>query len=511
MQEHKTFYPVKIQSRSIAKKRFRRVSWFVLGTSFGVGCAVMMSPAIAPSTWITASQPAPASFATTEPTAPEPSVNTALTMASSATETKPEAKLVAKSETNGKSQIYPVSLALKVENGDTLMNILTDTGVSYEEAQNAVDSIRTVYNPKKLDVGQNVAIVLDKNSGSSGTPIISSVTLPVSTTSTVEITRKNAEKNDFDVKKIVLPVERKLAHAGGKITSSLYETGMASGIPAGLLNDIITTYSYDVDFQRDIQPGDMMDVLYERMETKDGIAAGNGEVLFAELTLSGRVMKVFRYVDKAGNADYYNDKGESVRKALLRTPINGAKITSGFGMRSHPIMGYSKMHRGVDFGAPTGTPIYASGDGTVDYVGRKGGYGNYLRIKHNPKYGSAYAHISRFASGLRPGQKVKQGQIVAYVGTTGMSTGPHLHYEILVNNEQVNPSSVKFKAGNILQGKEMAAFKKNMEQIQAQLASTPRKTDLAIAKLKGKQRIDDGFFENTDLAMMDMRPIRLED
>jgi murein DD-endopeptidase MepM/ murein hydrolase activator NlpD len=150
-------------------------------------------------------------------------------------------------------------------------------------------------------------------------------------------------------------------------------------------------------------------------------------------------------------------------------------------MRNHPILGYSKMHRGVDFGAPTGTPVYASGDGTVQFVGSKGGYGNYLRIHHNNQYDSAYAHLSRFAAGISPGHKVKQGQIVAYVGATGMATGPHLHYEIMVNNEQVNPAGVKFKTGNVLAGKELVAFRKNMEQIQAQLSITPRRTDLAMA------------------------------
>ncbi len=217
-----------------------------------------------------------------------------------------------------------------------------------------------------------------------------------------------------------------------------------------------------------------MDVLFERFETKDGEVAGHGDVIFADLDLGDRDLRIYRYVDKNGNVDYYNEKGESVRKALPKTPINGAQITSGYGMRNHPILGYSKMHRGVDFGAPTGTPIYAAGDGVVEFVGQKGGYGNYLRIKHNNKYASAYAHISRFASGVAPGHRVKQGQIIAYVGSTGMATGPHLHYEILVNNEQVNPSNVKFKTGNVLGGKELVAFRKNMHHIEHPARSTAR-------------------------------------
>jgi murein DD-endopeptidase MepM/ murein hydrolase activator NlpD len=304
--------------------------------------------------------------------------------------------------------------------------------------------------------------------------------MPISPTATVQLSR---QKNDgFTAKKIDAPVEHKLARAGGTIDSSIYETGVSSGLPPALLSEIISAYSYDVDFQRDIKQGDSMDVLFERTQTKDGVATGHGNIIFAELDLGDRELKIYRYVDKSGSSDYYNEHGESIRKALLRTPINGAHITSGYGMRMHPLLGYSKMHRGIDFGAPLGTPIYAAGDGTVDFIGRKGGYGNFLKIKHNAKYASGYGHISRFASGLTPGSKVKQGQIIAYVGSTGMSTGPHLHYEIMINDEQVNPSNVKFKNGNVLQGRELAAFRRNVEQIQANLNATPHnKTDVAMA------------------------------
>lgn len=481
MQERPPFYPVKIVSRSIAKKRFKRVSWFVLGAGFGVGCAVLTATMLSPY--------GPFSSQSSETAHNYPAMQYDRPLSKSidvvAFALPPSADAAKKApEKEPESLVYPIAMAMKVQNGDTLMNLLTDAGASYEEAQNAVDSIRTVYNPKNLDIGQNISIVLDKSANSQDKPIIASVKVPTSATSTIEIVRKAGQGNNFDVKKIIEPVERRLSHAGGIINSSLYETGMGAGIPAGLLNDIINAYSYDVDFQRDLQPGDSMDVLYERLETKEGNSAGNGNILYAELTLSGEVMRIYRYLDSSGQVDFYNEKGESLKKAMLRTPINGAKITSGYGMRSHPILGYSKMHRGVDFGAPTGTPIYASGDGTVDFAGRKGGYGNYLRIKHNDKYSSAYGHISRFASNVSPGRKVKQGQIVAYVGSTGMATGPHLHYEIMVNNTQVNPSNVKFKAGNILGGKEMASFRKNMNQIQAQLQNTPRKTDVASIKNK---------------------------
>jgi murein DD-endopeptidase MepM/ murein hydrolase activator NlpD len=218
--------------------------------------------------------------------------------------------------------------------------------------------------------------------------------------------------------------------------------------------------------------------------------ASNGNFVFSELNLGGRVLKIFRYTDKNGNSDFYNEKGESIRKALMKTPINGARITSGYGMRNHPISGYTKMHRGIDFGAPIGTPIYAAGDGVVQAASVRNGYGNYLKIKHNSQYSSAYAHLSRYASGIAPGKHVKQGQIVAYVGMTGAATGPHLHYEILVNNVQVNPANVKFKTGTVLQGKELVAFRENMNKIEARLASISRGNTVAMVD-EEKRKITD--------------------
>jgi len=376
---------------------------------------------------------------------------------------------------------YPLISELTVSKGDTLSDLLLSSGISSADAQDIVKLLRPVYDPRKLGVGKSLTVNLAKDEVDGNTPTIESINLPISATSSLEVSR--SKKNDeFQVKTIEVPTERRLAHAGGVIKSSLYETTVQSGMPASLVSEIINAYSYDVDFQREVKQGDAIDVLFERVQTTEGVQVGAGNVIYAELALGNRNMKIYRYVDSQGNSDYYNDKGESVRKALLRTPINGAKVTSGFGMRNHPLLGYTKMHRGIDFGAPTGTPIYAAGDGTVSFVGRKNGYGNYVSIKHNSQYTSAYAHMSRFASGMTQGRKVKQGQIIGYVGSTGMATGPHLHYEILANNEQVNPANVKFKAGQILQGKEMLAFRKTMAKVEAQLASIPRggKMDVAM-------------------------------
>ncbi|MBN8532175.1 MAG: M23 family metallopeptidase, partial [Alphaproteobacteria bacterium] len=268
-----------------------------------------------------------------------------------------------------------------------------------------------------------------------------------------------------------LPLKKAMMKASGKINGSLYEAAVKSGVPASLLGEIIEAYSYDVDFQRDIQPGDKFQVLFERYFTEDGKPVRDGNIIYASLAIQGEKLNIYRYETKDKRSDYYDEKGVSIRKPLLKTPIDGARLTSGFGMRTHPIMGYSKMHRGVDFGASTGTPIYAAGDGTVMFAGRKGGYGNYLLIGHNNEYATAYAHISRFAPGIRNGKSVSQRQVIAYVGSTGASTGPHLHYEVLRHGKQVNPVGVKFPVGKTLKGSELLAFKKQATTLESVFAS----------------------------------------
>jgi murein DD-endopeptidase MepM/ murein hydrolase activator NlpD len=467
--------------------------------AFGIGCASSFSPSINPDSWITAHEKVMPAFDNALTAAIE---STSRKVASTVSESKSAMgktldDIVASTNNDGDEQKiadsapaksrparnYPLSLDLKVQRGDTLISMLSDVGISHDEASQVADSIRPIYNPRNLTAGQNISLHLSKEPDSSGNPVIAKLSIPISNTSSVEVKQQaSTDGSSYDVRKVDVPVEKKLVRTGGAIDSSLYDTGIKSGIPPALLSELINAYSYDVDFQRDIKQGDALDVLFERNQTAEGEATGYGNVLFAELNLgSARSIKIYRYADKQGNTDYYNEKGESLRKALLRTPMNGAKITSKFGMRTHPILGYTKMHRGVDFGAPIGTPIYAAGDGLVDFVGKKNGYGNYVRIKHNGQYSSGYAHISRFASGVAPGRKVKQGQIIAYVGMTGMATGPHLHYEIYANNEQINPAGVKFKTGNILQGKDLLAFRENVSSINAKLAGMQRHKTLVVA------------------------------
>lgn len=501
-------YPVKLVSKSLPSSRAAklRISWFALGIAFSLGCNAAL-------TGTTSLTPVAADHAATSISVAATAIESAVTPEIAASEPQiPEFEVVAKevqlfTETSTTpittpeivqpaettvsaaptaipdTKQYPLKLSLKLENGDTLSTLLGDAGISSDEAHVVVAALRKHFDPRKMPAGKDIEVQIDKHPKDPSKVALQSMFIPVSVTSSLEVTRNT--NDTFAVKKLEAKVERKLAHAGGKITSSLYETAADAGLPVGLVGSLINAYSYDVDFQRDIKDGDAISVLYEKLETEKGESAGTGNLMYAELTLGDRKQRIYRFTDSSGNADYYNEKGESVRKGLLRTPINGAKITSRFGMRRHPIMGYSKMHRGVDFGAPTGTPIYAAGDATVDFVGAKGGYGNYLRLKHNSSYSTAYAHISRFASGIRQGGKVKQGQIIAYVGSTGASTGPHLHYEVMVNGAQVNPANVKFKTGNVLGGKELAAFRRNIEQVKATVASLT-KPETKVAQLDTK-------------------------
>lgn len=373
-----------------------------------------------------------------------------------------------------------------LEKGDTLLNVLVAHDVAYQEASRVIDALRKHYNPRDLRPGHSITLRLapggDTNeAGEAARAQVADMAINLSAVDRVELTR--LPEGAFIAEKTEKPLKPVPTLAGGTIANSLFETGYANGIPDGVLAELVQAYSYDVDFQREIQRGDQVEVLFDRLVTEDGEEAGYGAIHYAMLKLRGKPIKIYRYETEDGFAGFYHENGESVVKALLKTPVNGARISSGFGKRRHPILGYTKMHKGTDFAAPTGTPIYAAGDGVVKYVGRKGGYGNYIKIRHSDTYDTAYAHLHRYASDMRPGKKVKQGQVIGYVGSTGRSTGPHLHYEVHKNGRQVNPMKEKFETGKQLKGKQLAAFKASIGEIRQQVATLPRhKTTLASSQ-----------------------------
>jgi murein DD-endopeptidase MepM/ murein hydrolase activator NlpD len=240
-------------------------------------------------------------------------------------------------------------------------------------------------------------------------------------------------------------------------------------VPAGVLGEMIGAFSYDVDFQREVQPGDGFTVLYRRIHDEFGRPTGLGRLVYAEMVLSGTRLRLYRFTPNGGEPGYFNAVGENIKKPLLRTPVDGARLTSGFGMRLHPLLGYSRMHRGVDFGAPSGTAVYAAGDGVVVRAGRVSGYGNYVEIEHNPQYTTAYGHLSAFAHGLHDGERVRQGEVIGYVGMTGLATGPHLHYEVHYQGAQIDPLSVKMPALIRLAGDDLKAFETNRNAVEREL------------------------------------------
>jgi murein DD-endopeptidase MepM/ murein hydrolase activator NlpD len=272
---------------------------------------------------------------------------------------------------------------------------------------------------------------------------------------------------------------REVVRFGGPITLSLYQAAVDAGVSDQALAEMIRVLSYDVDFQRDIQKDDAFEILYERFSTADGRPVRDGRILFTALTNAGKRLTAYAFETEDGTVDYFDENGEGVRKPLMRTPIDGARLSSSFGMRRHPILGYSKMHTGVDFAAPTGTPIYAAGDGVVRFAGRKGGYGKYVQIRHTGEFSTAYAHMSRIL--VRNGQRVRQGDVIGRVGSTGRSTGPHLHYEIIRNGQKVNPMGVRFQPAVKLAGAELERFQSHRTDVDRLYATLRTPTEIASA------------------------------
>ena len=288
-------------------------------------------------------------------------------------------------------------------------------------------------------------------------------------TKEVTVTRNAESAFTADLK--LVPITRQHFAARAEIHSSLYEAGERSHVPHALMASFMNVYAHEVDFQRDIHPGDRFEILYDQPTAANGAPAGEGTIIYAALIVGGKVKPVYRVTFNDGTVDYFDERGLSVRHALLRTPVSAAHITSSFGMRVNPILGYSMMHKGVDLGAPVGSPIFAAGNGTIEEIGRKGAYGRYVSIRHNGKLETAYAHMSRFSPNLYPGAKVRQGEVIGYVGSTGRSTGPHLHFEVHVAGRAVNPLSVNLPTGRVLEGKLLAEFKKGQTKIKQEFST----------------------------------------
>ena len=338
-------------------------------------------------------------------------------------------------------------ISYNIKNNDTVEKILKDFKVKNDDIKNISAKLKeskltNIYSGKKLSL-----IIKKLEDGSNS---IVNLVYPINNTTSVEV-RKT--QNNFEVKENILQLYKKEVVIKSVIKNNLYSSAVKTGVEPNIIVEFARIFGFEVDFQRDIRQGDWFEIMYEKFEDDNNRVRDTGKIIYASMYVNGEEINLYNF--KFNNEeDYYDIKGKSITKSLMKTPINGARLSSSFGMRKHPILGYNKMHRGTDFAAPSGTPIMASGSGTVTRARWCGGGGNCVKIKHNSTYETIYAHMKAFAKGIKEGRKVKQGQIIGYVGSTGLSTGPHLHYEVIVIGKKVNSQKLKLPSGKILKGDE---------------------------------------------------------
>ena len=339
----------------------------------------------------------------------------------------------------------------QVLKNETLNSVLK----SYDLPDNEIDFLIKYFKlnniTNTLRVNQKLNFTINK-----ATNKISKFIIPTSKTKKILFNR-NFEKNEYSVNEVVTNLKKKIIFKEGKIVQSLYKSAINNKIPPNIIIEFARIYGFQIDFQRDIRRNDTYQIFYEIYEDDKKKIYNTGNIIFADLSLSNQSNAFYHFNDN-GEEGHFDINGKSVKKALMKTPINGARLSSPFGMRKHPIDGFNKMHKGTDFAAPMGTPIMASGDGVIKKAGWCGGGGNCVVIKHNSTYQTVYAHMSKFAVGIKSGVRVKQGQTIGYVGSTGKSTGPHLHYEVIVNGKKINSQTLKLPSGKILKNQERVLF-----------------------------------------------------
>ena len=346
----------------------------------------------------------------------------------------------------------------KIKSGETFDKILKEYSINNEEILEIKESLIKKVNINKLNTNQKIQFIVDQTNNK-----IIEFVFQISNKEKVYLSRDNQETK-FNEETLTIKLDKKIIFKENTILQSLYKAATEQNISPNIIIEFARIYGFQVDFQRDIRKEDKFQIMYEVFIDKNKKVIETGEIIFANLKLSGQDNSLY-YFDKEDVIGHYDKNGKSVQKALMKTPINGARLSSSFGLRKHPIDGFTKMHRGTDFAAPKGTPIMASGNGIIQKVGWCGGGGNCIKIKHNSTYQTVYAHMSRFARGMKTGVRVKQGQTIGFVGSTGKSTGPHLHYEVIVNGKRVNSQTLKLPSGKILKGKNRQLFETNKIKI----------------------------------------------
>lgn len=411
--------------------------------------------------------------ASTEAQPVEPPINLASLPPLPEVETAPEATLPVVAEVP-EPDAGPQERVLVVTRGDTLAGLLDDAGVDSGEAHAAIAGLSRHFQPTSLRPGDEIAIRLSVGD----TPSLVEIELEPEPGRTVRAIRQ--PDGSWHDEQEVAPRTRFLVRATGTVDGGLFPAMTRAGMPAGMALSLIRILGHQVDFQRDLKPGDHFAILFDRFRDNDGDLLGHGQILKATLTISGRTLEIWRYKDRGGSTEWYDQEGRSLRRSFLRTPLDGARISSGFGRRSHPVLGFNRMHQGIDFAAPSGTPIYAAADGTIVSAKREGGYGLMVRIRHNGGVETRYAHMSRIARNIAPGRRVRQGTVVGAVGSTGLSTGPHLHYEVAVNGRPVNPARHVQQAVR-LAGAELNAFRTRQRTLARLAAGFGTRDEVALA------------------------------
>ena len=359
-----------------------------------------------------------------------------------------------------------------IKEGDTFESIFKKLKLPKKEKKIFLDSVGKEKQLKVLKLNQNINFKIDKKDN----VIILEFKVELDNKNEI-IFFRSADKKKFISKIIEKHLEKIISYKEAIIKSSLYNTALNIGIKPNIIIDFARLYGFQVDFQRDIWKNDSFQIIYEEFKNQAGEVVETGDIIYANLNLQNNDLQLYRYEFKKNKIDYFDESGKSIRKTLMKTPINGARLSSSFGKRKHPILGFTKMHTGTDFAAPKGTPIMASGDGVVVRARWCGGGGNCIKIKHNSTYQTVYAHLSKFGRGIKKGKRVKQGQIIGYVGSTGLSTGPHLHYEVIENGRKINSQKLKLPSGKILKGNDRKLFEVNKIKIDVLKSNLIHKTN----------------------------------
>jgi murein DD-endopeptidase MepM/ murein hydrolase activator NlpD len=352
---------------------------------------------------------------------------------------------------------------LKVRNGDSIQRILYDQKISPSDINNVINALRREYNIGTLRNDQKVYLIIKREKNGN---FVSRLTVNIDNITSVHVFLN--KDNVYETKRVTKILTKKNHLVETTIDRGIYRTAKQSGIENSIVAQFARLYGFEVDFQRDLKKNDKIKIFYERYLDDDGVPQRTGSIIYSEITNVERNIILYRYEYPNGSIAYFTPEGKSIEKSLMRTPINGAKLSSRYGFRIHPILGYNQMHQGTDFAAPIGTPVMASGAGTVEYSGWKGGYGKFISIRHSAVYQTNYAHLQDYAKGIRRGAKVQQGQVIGYLGSTGSSTGPHLHYEVVVNGKKENSQTLKLPSAAPLEGNNKNLFeiqKRNIDNL----------------------------------------------